>query len=77
MDTMMALQDQIEKLRESGPRAASFFSEVWAELKKVHWPTRNETYAATMVVLIVTVVVAVLLGLVDYGITQLVRFILS
>lgn len=73
----MALQDQIEKLRETGPRAASFFTEVWAELKKVHWPTRNETYAATVVVLLVTISVAVVLGLVDFGITSLVKAILS
>ena len=73
----MALQDQIDKIRESGPRAATFFTEVWSELKKVHWPTRNETYAATTVVLIVVVAVAVLLGFVDLGISFVVKGILS
>ena len=55
----MALQEQLGRLREAGPRAVNFLGEVWAEMKKVHWPTRKETYAATVVVLVVTVLVAV------------------
>jgi len=47
----MALQGQIEKVRDVVPRTVNFLSEVWSELKKVHWPTRKETYAATIVVL--------------------------
>ncbi len=61
----MALQEQLGKLRDTGPRAVTFLNEVWAEMKKVHWPTRRESYAATLVVLIVTVVIALYLGLVD------------
>ena len=48
----MAVQDQIGKVREAVPRSVTFLQEVWAELKKVHWPTRKETYAATVVVLV-------------------------
>ena len=47
----MALQEQLAKVREVGPASVNFLSEVWAEMKKVHWPTRKETYAATVVVL--------------------------
>ena len=73
----MALQEQWEKVRDAGPRTATFLSEVWAELKKVHWPTRKETYAATMVVLVVTVIVAIFLGIVDFAISNVVQAILS
>jgi len=73
----MALQEQLGKLREAGPRAVNFLGEVWAEMKKVHWPTRKETYAATMVVLVVTVIVAVYLGAVDLAVSRLVQWILS
>jgi preprotein translocase subunit SecE len=73
----MALQEQIGKVREVVPRATTFLSEVWSELKKVHWPTRKETYAATVVVLVVTLIVAVFLGIVDFAISHLVRAILS
>ena len=54
----MALQEQIGKVRDAVPRTVNFLGEVWAELKKVHWPTRKETYAATVVVLVVTVIVS-------------------
>jgi len=42
-----------------GPRKfrelKSFFSEVKAELKKVTWPSKQEVYATSMVVIITTV----------------------
>ncbi len=44
----------------------SFLDDVVNEVKKVHWPTRQETFAFTGVVIIVVAFVAVYLGLVDY-----------
>jgi preprotein translocase subunit SecE len=73
----MALQDQMGKVRDALPRTIGFLSEVWAELKKVHWPTRKETYAATVVVLVITVLVAVFLGVVDFAISHVVQAVLS
>jgi preprotein translocase subunit SecE len=73
----MALQEQWEKVRDSVPRATNFLSEVWAELRKVHWPTRKETYAATAVVIVVTIIVTVFLGVVDFAVSHIVRVILS
>ena len=73
----MALQEQWGKVREAVPRASSFVGEVWAELKKVHWPTRKETYAATVVVIVITILVAVFLGVVDFAVSHVVKAILS
>jgi preprotein translocase subunit SecE len=73
----MALQEQLTKLREAGPRAVTFLSEVSAELRKVHWPSRKETYAATVVVVVVTFIVALFLGVADFAISHVVRVILS
>lgn len=73
----MKLQERVSSLRELGPRSAVFFSEVWIELKKVHWPSRNETYGATMVVVGLTILSAAFLGLVDLGLSYLMRAILS
>ena len=36
------------------------------ELRKVHWPTRAEAWGLTRIVLIVTVSMAIFLGLLDY-----------
>ena len=72
----MAIQEQISKARDIVPRSMTFLQEVWAELKKVHWPSRRETYAATVVVLVVVGIVALYLGLVDFALSQLIQFIL-
>ena len=73
----MALQEQIGSLRDAGPRAVTFLSEVWIELKKVHWPTRSETQAATAVVLVVSGIAAIYLGLIDLGLSYLVSTVLG
>ena len=73
----MGLQEQWKNVRDSVPRASNFLAEVWSELKKVHWPTRKETYAATIVVVVITVIVAVYLGVVDYAVSHVVRAVLS
>ena len=46
-------------------RSRTFLEECWAELRKVHWPTREETRAATIAVIIGVVVVGAYLGLID------------
>lgn len=73
----MALQEQINKARDLVPRSVAFSQEVWAELKKVHWPARKEVTAATAVVLIVIVLIAVFLGFVDFGVSRLVQLVLG
>ncbi len=71
----MAVQEQIAKARELVPRSVTFLQEVWAELKKVHWPSRKETYAATAVVVVIVALVASFLGLVDFFLSQVVQAI--
>ncbi len=73
----MAIREQLTKLRESGPRTVTFLNEVWAEMKKVHWPPRKETYAATTIVIVVSLFVAIFLGLADFVISHVVRAILG
>jgi preprotein translocase subunit SecE len=73
----MALKEQIDKAREAVPRSLTFLQEVWAELKKVYWPSRKEVTAATLVVVSVVVVIAFFLGVVDLGLTHLVQIFLS
>jgi preprotein translocase SecE subunit len=47
-------------------RVYTLDTEVAAELRKVTWPTRKETQAATMVVVVTVIIAAILLGLFDY-----------
>ena len=54
-----------------------FLANVKAELKKVTWPTRKDTYASSLVVIVLCLVSAVFLGGVDLILARLVRMILG
>jgi preprotein translocase subunit SecE len=56
-------------------RIISFFQESFAELKKVTWPSRDEALASTRVVLVSTLLIAGMLGLVDFILFKLVDWI--
>ncbi len=43
-----------------------FFKDSYAELRKVVWPSREDVIASTKVVIVSTVVMAGILGLIDY-----------
>ena len=63
----------LESLKQPVTRSREFLEECWAELKKVHWPSRKETRAATVVVIIGVVIVALYLGVVDAVLAWLVQ----
>lgn len=48
----------------------------WAELKKVHYPTRQETIAATISVMVMIFVFAVLLGFIDFVVGRSVNWLM-
>jgi len=50
----------------------SFIPETIGELRKVTWPSRQETIRLSALVLVVCVIVGLILGGIDYGFTQLV-----
>ena len=54
-----------------------FFKESRAELKKVVWPTKADVLSSIKVVIISTIIVAIILGLLDLGFSQLFRLILQ
>ena len=56
---------------------SQFLREVRVELSKVTWPTRKETLASTSVVLVIVILIAAFLGIVDLGLSKLMRFFLS
>ncbi|ACZ19734.1 preprotein translocase, SecE subunit [Thermanaerovibrio acidaminovorans DSM 6589] len=54
-------------------RVIDFLREARGELKKVAWPTRQQVWYSTLVVLFVTFAVSAYLGLVDAVLTGLLR----
>ena len=67
----------MEKSKEFWKAAKQFFREVRVELKKVTWPSRKETIASTSVVLITVILVAFFLGIVDLGLSRLIKIFLD
>ena len=53
-----------------------FFGEVVSELKKVTWPSRQETIRLTLLVIAVSVAIGVVLGVLDLLFTRLVDIVL-
>jgi preprotein translocase subunit SecE len=58
-------------------KAGEFLGQVKAELQKVTWPTRKETYGTTMVVIVLVLMVCVYLWVVDTGLSLLIRNLLK
>jgi preprotein translocase subunit SecE len=52
-----------------------FFQESFAELKKVTWPSREEVVSSTKVVLVSTILIAAMLGIVDFVLFKLIDLI--
>ncbi len=75
-DKSRALIDKQRKnsVQTAQPRKKrfTFFNDVISELKKVTWPTRQETIRLTLIVIGMCLVMGALLGIIDYGFSELV-----
>ena len=47
-------------------KITDYITETRGELKRVHWPTRKQATAYTVMVVLISVFVALFLGLFDY-----------
>ncbi|MEF2969070.1 preprotein translocase subunit SecE [Paenibacillus sp. M1] len=63
-------------MKKSFKSLISFFSESWAELKKVRWPNRKELTNYTLIVLGTIVVVAIYFWVLDIGISAVIEAII-
>ena len=65
----MADTSRLETVREAAggriERARLFLSEVRNELKRVTWPSKKEVYAATVVVILFSIVLGMFLWIID------------
>lgn len=59
-----------------GEERFAFFRSIGGELRKVTWPTREETQRLTIIVVIASVVVGAALGGIDFIFTELVTVLL-
>lgn len=58
-------------------KIGQFFRESKAELRKVVWPSRDDVVSSIKVVIISTIVIAVVLGLLDFAFTEAFRAVMK
>lgn len=79
----MALSQQKVKRAASsegagvGGRIRRFAREVRAEVRKVVWPGRREVLQYTLVVVVISLIVAILMGVVDLVVTEALALVLG
>ncbi|MDE2801340.1 MAG: preprotein translocase subunit SecE [Chloroflexota bacterium] len=72
-----SLQQSMSSAAQRGMFRLGFFGEVYAELRKAEWPTRQEATRLTGVVIAVAGLVGAILGLLDFLFSILARNTLS
>ncbi len=63
--------------REARTTPREFVTEVNAEMRKVAWPSRNETWSLSVIVFIFLVIMTALIAGFDYGFSKSVLFIIN
>jgi preprotein translocase subunit SecE len=53
-------------------RIRRFLEEAWSELKKVHWPTREQVRNLTVLVFVISAVIGVYIAFFDVLFTQVI-----
>ncbi|MEA1921577.1 MAG: preprotein translocase subunit SecE [Pseudomonadota bacterium] len=64
-------------IKENIAELSQYLKDSKGEMKKVTWPGRKATIGLTWVVLLVVLVISLYLGIVDLGLSKLVKLILS
>lgn len=57
-------------------KVGGFFDETKQELAKVNWPTRDELIGATMLVIVVTLILAVFVFFIDIALGFVMRIVI-
>jgi preprotein translocase subunit SecE len=53
------------------------FKDMWAEIKKVTWPSKKELVRQSTVVIMFVLLLTVIVGLMDWGLSALLKLIIS
>mmetsp|Transcript_444 Transcript_444/g.253 ORF Transcript_444/g.253 Transcript_444/m.253 type:complete len:123 (+) Transcript_444:201-569(+) len=58
-------------------KSVQFLREVKIEFKKVTWPSRKQTIGSTAAVILLVIIISLFLGIIDVGLSNLIRVILN
>ena len=62
---------------EKGRTLLAFIQDAQVEVRKVVWPTRQETLQTTVIVIIAVIVFAIILGVLDWGLGAAIEAIIG
>lgn len=71
------MADSNNKNEKKPSRITKWWRETVGELRKVTWPTKEDAWQMTKVVLVVVALTAVFLGLVDFVFSELVGLVIG
>lgn len=66
----MRIVEQLKKIPK-------FFIEVKQELKNVSWSRKEELFGATWIVIVTTIILAIFIGLADFGLSKFLTVVLK
>jgi len=75
--TRVSWFSKIPPIKSYAHSVKQFIAEVVSELKKVTWPNRKETLGTTGVVLVLVFIISAYLGLVDWILSHIVRYLVD
>ncbi|HUW21584.1 MAG TPA: preprotein translocase subunit SecE [Candidatus Bathyarchaeia archaeon] len=64
-------------IRKGGLKPLVFLKETQNELKKASWPSREETLRLTVIVIVMSLAVALFIGIADFSFTKLIELIIK
>jgi len=73
----VAIAAVIFAMTERGRATMEVLSESRFELRKVVWPTREDTLRSTGLIVVVVIIISLLLGFIDFLVSHAVRFLLG
>ena len=71
--TVSAARPQVETVQRSSFLRPRWATDIISELRKVTWPTRQETAHLTLVVIVVSILFGIVLGGADVGFSWLIE----
>ena len=57
-------------------KVVTFLKEARVELKKVSWPTKDELIGSTIIVMIITIILAIFIGVCDYFLSKFIGLLI-
>ena len=66
-----------KKNRKKRRNPIRFFKDIWQELRKVTWPSKKDLISYSLAVIAFVLIMAVVVGLIDFGLDELLQLLVA